>query len=327
MCDGSPFRPLDLRCVWVSDAFDIRPPNLEDPDHGNVTHRPSRRRAVCATLEAMKDRSCLQSSSRPALGIAAILCVLTTLSGCQLFQVDPIAVLTSTAISGPAPLTVDFDLSYSLHPKGRPLVYRLDFDDGSEPDTGSEFGIIIPHTYEAPGIYDAVLTVTDDTGRSATSTLRITISDDGPPVGTGLGMTAPDFTAPTTDGVEFTLSETRGQVVLLDFWGAWCPPCRRSLPHLADLVTTYAADGLLGILVSTDAVKQDSIDYLADNGYTDFVSLWQPGAKYTPIAELYGVLSGGPVGIPHTFLLDRQGVIRWVGYPLDLLPAMVEALL
>ena len=256
----------------------------------------------------------------------AFLIVLATLSGC-LFQSDPVAILASSVISGPAPLTIGFDLSYSMHPKGRPLTYVLDFGDGSEPETGTEFGIIVQHTYEEGGVYEAMLTVTDDDGRHAADFLTITVSDEGPPVGTEVGMLAPDFTAPTTDGGEFTLHDTLGHVVLIDFWGAWCDPCKRSLPHLADLVTTYTADGVIGVLVSTDTVEQDSIDFLTQNGYTDFVSVWEPGGRFAPVAELYGVLSGGSVGIPHTFVLDRQGVIRWVGHPLNLLSEMIESLL
>lgn len=251
---------------------------------------------------------------------------LVALSGC-LFRADPIAILASSVISGPAPLAISFDLSYSMHPKSRPLSFVLDFGDGAEPNSGTEFGIIVHHTYEDGGVYTAVLTVTDDAGGQATASLTITVSDEGPPAGIQVGMTAPDFTAHTTDGSEFTLSDARGQVVLLDFWGAWCTPCKKSLPHLDELVATYGADGVRAVLVSTDAVEQDSIDYLAENGYTDFDSVWEPGGKYTRIAELYGVLSGGSVGIPHTFVLDRQGVIRWIGHPLNLQADFVESLL
>lgn len=274
----------------------------------------------------MEDRSCLRASRSLAVGIG-FLVALVALSGCHLFQVDPVAVLASSVISGPAPLAIGFDLSYSMHPKGRPLTYTLDFGDGSEPDSGAEFGIIVQHTYDEGGVYEAVLTVADDDGRQATDLLTITVSADGPGEGLEVGMTAPDFTAHTTDGGEFTLAHARDQVVLLDFWGAWCNPCKNSLPHLDELLTTYGADGLIAVLVSTDTVEQDSIDYLAQNGYTDFVSVWEPGGKYTRIAELYGVLSGGSVGIPHTFVLDRQGVIRWVGHPLNLQPEFVESLL
>jgi peroxiredoxin len=273
----------------------------------------------------MRDRGCDRAPRWAALA-AAFFAGLFALSGCW-FQADPVAILASSIVSGPAPLTIGFDLSYSVHPKGRPLSYALDFGDGSAPDSGTEFGIIVQHTYEDGGVFEAILTVTDDNGGRATASLTITVSADGPAEGTEVGMTAPDFTAHTTDGGEFTLSDALGQVVLLDFWGSWCTPCKRSLPHLGELLATFGTEGLIAVLISTDTVEQDSIDYLAQNGYTDFVSVWEPGGKYTPIAELYGVLSGGSVGIPHTFVLDRQGVIRWVGHPLNLQPEFVESLL
>jgi len=256
----------------------------------------------------------------------ALLLVLLSLSGC-LSSSDPIAILATSVISGPAPLTIEFDISYSMHPQGRAISFVLDFGDGSDPEIGTEFGIIIHHTYDDGGSYNAVLTVTDDRGHQAVDTLTLTVSADGPPEGIVVGATAPDFTAPTTDGTDFSLSDVRGQVVVLDFWGAWCAPCRKSLPHLNQLLASHRAAGLVAVLISTDTVKQDSIDYLEQNGFLDFISIWQPGGRFTPIAELYGVLSGGSVGIPHTFLIDRQGVIRWVGHPSDLLSEMIETLL
>ena len=273
----------------------------------------------------MRGRS-FAGTSRWAIAGISLIGAFIGVSGC-LFQSDPVAILASSVVTGPAPLTIDFDLSYSMHPKGQPLTYDLDFGDESDPASGTEFGVIVQHTYEEGGAYDAVLTVTGDDGRWATDSLTITVSTEGPEVGIEVGMAAPDFTAHTTDGGEFTLSDARGQIVLLDFWGAWCKPCRNSLPHLADLLGTFGEDGVIGVLISTDAVEQDSINFLGQNSYTDFVSVWEPGGRFTPIAELYGVLSGGSVGIPHTFVLDRQGVIRWVGHPLNLLPQMIESLL
>jgi peroxiredoxin len=241
---------------------------------------------------------------------------------------NPVAILSAAVISGPAPLDVSFNLSYSEHTDNRPMTYELDFGDGSDPATGTELFIAIHHAYEEGGIYDAVLTLTDDQGARDTDRLTITVSQDGPPIGNGIGETAPDFTAHTTDGDEITLSDFRGSVVLLDFWGEWCSPCRRSLPHLEELLEAFGPQGLVVILVSTDVAEQSSIDYLADNGYDDFVSVWEPGGKFTRLALLYGVLGDSGVGIPHTFLIDRQGVIRFRGHPtLDLTASMVEALL
>lgn len=253
--------------------------------------------------------------------------LLIALAGCFRGS-NPIAVLASAAVSGPAPLDVSFNLSYSEHPRGRAMEYTLSFGDASSPATGADLGLAVHHMYDTGGTYVATLTLTDDHGAQGIDRLTITVSQDGPAVGTDVGNTAPDFTAHTTDGGEITLSETRGSAVLLDFWGEWCSPCRRSMPRLDALVQAYGTEGLVAILISTDPVEQATIDYLTDNGYEDFVSVWEPGGKYTPVAQLYGVLSGGSVGIPHTFLIDRQGVIRFRGHPvLDLTDSMIEALL
>jgi hypothetical protein len=75
--------------------------------------------------------------------------------------------------------------------------------------------------------------------------------------------------------------------------------------------------------VSTDPTEQATIDFLVDNGYTRFVSVWEPGGKYNnPIDTLYNV-----VNYPTTFVIDRKGVIRWVIHPLNLTGEMVESLL
>ena len=249
------------------------------------------------------------------------------LTGCFRSR-GPVAILASAVVSGTAPLDVSFNLSYSEHPRGRPMTYELAFGDGTDPATGSDLGLAVHHTYEAGGTYVAQLTLTDDEGETDIDRLPITVSQEGPPVGTNVGDTAPDFTAHTTDGGELTLSDLRGSVVLLDFWGAWCTPCKQSMPHLDELVQIHGSRGLVAVLVSTDPAEQTSADYLADHGYEDFISVWESGGKYTRIALLYGVLGGGGVGIPHTFLIDRQGVIRFRGHPtLDLTDSMIEALL
>jgi len=266
-----------------------------------------------------------QTKWRPRLVIALGLTVMAGIAGC-LSGTGPVAILASSVVTGPAPLEIGFDLSYSTHPTGRTISYTLDFGDDSEPASGTEFGVILHHTYEESGTYQALLTVTDDQGELATDSLTITVSSEGPPVGIEIGETAPDFTAHTTDGGEVTFSDLRGQVVLLDFWGEWCTPCKKSLPHLDDLIDTYGEQGLVAVLVSTDAVEQDAIDFLDRNGYTNFISVWEPGGKQgNPIAQLYGV-SSSSVGIPRTYLIDRQGVIRYVGHPLDLTGEIIEIL-
>lgn len=256
----------------------------------------------------------------------ALALLAAALWGCDVGD-GPVAVLATAAVTGPAPFDASFDLSFTTHPLDRPMTFTLDFGDATPPQSGSEFGVIVHHTYASSGAYVATLSVSDDRGVVATDSVSITVADGGPPIGIRVGETAPDFTARTTDGGTFTLATTRGSVVLLDFWGAWCPPCRATLPHLDSLVRTYGFRGLVGVIVSTDLKEQDAIDYLAEAELDRFTSLWEPGGKAgNPIAQLYGV-STNDVGIPRTYVIDRQGVIRFVGHPTDLSRAMVEALL
>jgi peroxiredoxin len=255
----------------------------------------------------------------------ALALVAVALTGCT-GREEPIAVLTAAVITGAAPLDVAFDLSYSVCDEDGATTYELDFGDGSPSASGSDLGVIVHHGYDA-GTYAAVLVLTDGRGRQDWDTLTITADESGPPVGTSVGDTAPNFTAHTTDGGSLTLYDHRGEVVLLDFWGAWCTPCRISMPHLDGLARHYADAGVVVIVVSTDAAEQTSIDFLEDGGYDAFLSVWEPGGKSgSPLTKLYD-LDGTDVGIPCTFVIDRQGVIRYVGHPIDLTGKMLEAIL
>jgi len=258
-------------------------------------------------------------------GFLLLVTIGLVLSGCLGLSGGPVAVLSSAVVTGSAPLDVGFDLSFSTHSKDQTMTFELDFGDGSDPISGTEFSIILHHTYETGGTYQATLLVIDEDDESDNDSLTITVDEDGPEIGIEVGNTAPEFTGHTTDGEEISLSDYRGQVVLLDFWGAWCPPCQKSMPHLDDLVTQYNDQGLVAIIVSTDIVKQDAIDFLSTNGLTQFISVWEPGGKNdNPIDLLYDVTL-----YPTTFVLDRQGVIRWIstGYPLNLTEAMLESIL
>jgi len=259
-------------------------------------------------------------------GVWLLFLVALGLSGCAL-DPTPTAVLHVPTITGPVPLDVAYDLSYSHDPGGDTISYRLDFGDGSDAAEGTTIHVVLHHTFQVPGSYRSVLTITNSSGASSSAGIVITVSDEGPPVGIEVGETAPDFTAHRTDGGTVTLSQLRGKVVLLEFWGVWCPPCRASMPHLQELAREFAAKGLIVAAVSTDTAEQTVVDFLDANGYRDFVSIWEPGGKAgSPLTQLYGVASRA-VGIPRTFLLDRQGVIRYVGQPNDLQSSDVEALL
>lgn len=120
---------------------------------------------------------------------------------------------------------------------------------------------------------------------------------------TEVGSMAPDFTLPTPDGGTFTLSSTRGKYVMIDFWAAWCQPCRHENPNVVALYGKYKDKGFDIVGVSLDREKEAWVKAIADDQLVwhqvSELKFWQ-----SEIAQKYGVSA-----IPCTFLLDKGGKI------------------
>ncbi|MDG6779150.1 PKD domain-containing protein [Thiomicrorhabdus sp. zzn3] len=87
----------------------------------------------------------------------------------------PVASLSSSAVTGPLPLSVQFDASGSYDPDGRIVSYQWDFGDGTQTS-----GVQVSHEYTQSGQFAAVLTVTDNNGRTATDSVMIEVSNELP---------------------------------------------------------------------------------------------------------------------------------------------------
>ena len=144
-------------------------------------------------------------------------------------------------------------------------------------------------------------------------------SDEEILVGTQLGQRAPVFTLEDLQNEEVSLSDFLGDVVILDFWASWCPPCRYSMPHLENLGTSYRDQGVVVLGVNLDENRQDAQTFLTDNGYSNIVTVWESYAAARAVKRLYDV-----TGIPHTFLIDRQGIIRYSDHPIRLRDYHIE---
>lgn len=120
---------------------------------------------------------------------------------------------------------------------------------------------------------------------------------------TEVGSMAPDFTMLTPDAAEFKLSSTRGKYVMIDFWAAWCQPCRRENPNVVALYAKYKDKGFDIVGVSLDRERESWMKAIADDQLTwhqvSELKYWQ-----SEIVQKYGVSS-----IPCTFLLDKEGKI------------------
>jgi len=115
-----------------------------------------------------------------------------------------------------------------------------------------------------------------------------------------IGSNAPDFTVQDSDH-KVTLSQFRGQVVVLNFWGTFCPPCIEETPSLVQMQARLKDKGVVVLAVSIDVDDAAYHKFLKDFN----VNLMTVRDGDQKSSSLYGTF-----GWPETYVIDRQGVIR-----------------
>ena len=139
----------------------------------------------------------------------------------------------------------------------------------------------------------------------------------------GRGRTAamaPDFAVPDLAGQAVRLSAYRGQVVLVNLWATWCPPCREEMPSMEKLHETLKDRGFVLLAVSQDEGGIEGVRQFVDQMKLTFRVLVDPDGE---VGRKFGVW-----GYPESFVIDRDGrIVERVIGPRDwAAPAQIAAI-
>ncbi len=132
-------------------------------------------------------------------------------------------------------------------------------------------------------------------------------ADTGKAIPVAARKAAPDFAGQTLDGKPVALRDFRGKVLVVNFWGSWCAPCRVEAPDIQTVYKKDAARGLrvLGVDVK-EADKQFATSFIRNKGLT-YPSVWDPDGRVALAFRNYP-----PNSIPSTIVIDRDGRVAAV---------------
>jgi len=116
-------------------------------------------------------------------------------------------------------------------------------------------------------------------------------------------------------GVSFlgTAPDLKGKPAIVEFWATWCPPCRASIPHLNEINKKFKERGLVVVGITDE--KRDVVEKF-QKGVPMEYNVATGGAE---VEKKFGI-----DGIPHAFIVGKDGKIIWQGHPMQLNDAVIE---
>ncbi len=118
-----------------------------------------------------------------------------------------------------------------------------------------------------------------------------------------LAQPAPNFTLLSPAGESITLSDYQGQVVLVNIWATWCPPCKAEMPDINAFYEAHKDEGFVVLAVNSQEDAATVDDFIQAKGFSFPVALDTQGE----VMRLYQAL-----GLPTTYIIDRNGTIQHV---------------
>ncbi|HIO91771.1 MAG TPA: TlpA family protein disulfide reductase [Leucothrix mucor] len=128
---------------------------------------------------------------------------------------------------------------------------------------------------------------------------------------------ATDFTLPTIDNKQLTLSDYKGKLVLLNFWASWCPPCRFEIPDFIKLQSKYQDKGFTFIGIGMEDLKEVKV-YSEKIGINYPVTYGYEASR--KLSNAYGNFEGA---LPYSILIGRDQKIIAI-YPGLLTPSRLS---
>ena len=133
--------------------------------------------------------------------------------------------------------------------------------------------------------------------------------------GSQVGELAPDFQLPDLDGQSISLSDFRGEPVLINFWASWCGPCRYEMPFIQEVYEEWSARGLVVLAINKGESLSTAKDFIQSGNYSFPVLL---------DINQYVALEYNVRGLPTTFFIDKEGMIQAIKVGTFLSKAEIE---
>ena len=154
---------------------------------------------------------------------------------------------------------------------------------------------------------DIVVPEPDDSGDTETDDPDM----GGVEQGNNVGNLCPAYNLELVDGSgTINIKELKGKIVIINFWGTWCGPCKQELPDFNDIATEY--DGEVVVLtvhsVFNTQSKLEAPEYIANN-FPDSKMIFAYDLPLSQASDLYFTLLGGTNSYPRTLLIDDNGII------------------